>query len=314
MASPLKAPTSIQEQIAIMRSRGMDVDEKLAEQWLTSVGYYRLSAYSYPARVLASNRRREHFRDGTTFKSVVELYEADRKLRTLVHDGIERIEILMRTRLGAATCSKYADGYKQKSHYHDLFDRSKWLRIADGRIERARERHPAVKHYQEKYGGQYPFWVLAEVLDFADISKLFEGLLPSHKRKISKELGLTIAVEQLSKNQRKKIASKPPLARWLEQLTVVRNTCAHHSRLWNIGLIPAPTNALRTLPRFAYLPEGQSEKLYGALCMMTHLVLQASPNSAWPAKVTSLISKNFLPNPLVSKSAIGLPEDWDGNL
>lgn len=29
----------------------------------------------------------------TSFEDVIALYEADRKLRTLIHDGIERIEV-----------------------------------------------------------------------------------------------------------------------------------------------------------------------------------------------------------------------------
>ncbi|MBS6935126.1 MAG: Abi family protein, partial [Actinomyces graevenitzii] len=49
-ARPLKPPTSVPEQIELLRSRGMAVDDELASQWLEAVLYYRLSAYWYPLR------------------------------------------------------------------------------------------------------------------------------------------------------------------------------------------------------------------------------------------------------------------------
>lgn len=81
----------------------MTVDENLAHQWLSSASYYRLSAYWYPAR--RTNERVDAFIEGTTFVDAVALYEADRKLRTLIHDGMEPIEITMRTRVGELLCT-----------------------------------------------------------------------------------------------------------------------------------------------------------------------------------------------------------------
>ena len=41
--SALKPATSIDQQIEILRERGMSVDEPLARQWLASVSYYRVN-------------------------------------------------------------------------------------------------------------------------------------------------------------------------------------------------------------------------------------------------------------------------------
>ena len=87
--------------VVLLRRRGMIVDEETALQWLANVSYYRLSAYWHPAWMRDSGGNRlDQFKAGTKFSDVVALYEADRKLRTLVHDGVERIEIAMRARLG----------------------------------------------------------------------------------------------------------------------------------------------------------------------------------------------------------------------
>ena len=40
----LKPSTTISQQVALLRSRGMVIDEPLARQWLSNVSYYRLSA------------------------------------------------------------------------------------------------------------------------------------------------------------------------------------------------------------------------------------------------------------------------------
>lgn len=93
MDSPLKPTTTIEEHIRRLRDRGMEIDRDQAYQWLHFVSYYRLSAYWYPARKTCerTGRRRDEFQPGTRFSDVVKLYEADRKLRNLVYDGIERI-------------------------------------------------------------------------------------------------------------------------------------------------------------------------------------------------------------------------------
>ena len=92
MSKSLKPGTTISDQISILQSRGMSVDTDLATQWLTNVSYYRLSAYWFPARRIDSLDN-EFYCEHSTFTDAVRLYEADRKLRTLIHDGIERIEV-----------------------------------------------------------------------------------------------------------------------------------------------------------------------------------------------------------------------------
>lgn len=127
MARPLKRSTTIDEQVALLRSHGMDVDSDLANQWLSTVSYYRLSAYWYPAREVDAEGRRDSFVHGTTFSDVVALYEADRKLRMLVHDGIERIEIAMRTRLIEVLCETDPLAYERPSRFRRSFDHSQWM-------------------------------------------------------------------------------------------------------------------------------------------------------------------------------------------
>ncbi|MCQ9676573.1 Abi family protein [Corynebacterium sp. BF-R-2] len=116
----------------------------------------------------------------------------------------------------------------------------------------------------------------------------------------------------LNRNQKQRLTKKHPLASWLEQLTVIRNTCAHHGRLWNRSFAPAPTEVIRNNGNLHILPENQSEKLFGALIIMAHLLRTVPPGTTWPEKVVALLNEHFLTNPLVEKASIGVHGNWDG--
>lgn len=293
----------------------MIVEAEQATQWLSNVSYYRLSAYWYPARITGRDGHpTDQFSPGTTFSDAVHLYEADRKLRTLVHDGMERVEVALRTRVGESLCVGDPLRYSDPGTFRENFDHAGWMSIAERRVHRAGRHNEAIKHYRKRYGGSFPFWVLAEVLDFSDLSRLFEGLHSRDQLGIAESLDIKVDLTLLSKNQQSKAKKSHPLVRWLEHLTVIRNTCAHHGRLWNKSFTPAPTAALLTQPDFFDLPEGQSERLFGALIMMSHLLRTISPGTTWPEKVSSLINELLLPNPLAQPENLGIARSWKGAL
>ena len=92
-----KPALSFQEQLDQLKSRGLIVDdESLATSQLSSISYYRLSAYWYPFRLRNDQGHvGDDFIAGTSFSDVVELYEFDRQLRLLVIDALERVEVFL---------------------------------------------------------------------------------------------------------------------------------------------------------------------------------------------------------------------------
>ena len=70
-------------------------DHALAEHCLQHISYYRLSAYWLPFEN-PKGQAGPRFRPGTTFEDVMALYDFDRRLRLLVLDAIERIEVAVR--------------------------------------------------------------------------------------------------------------------------------------------------------------------------------------------------------------------------
>src|SRR6266446_4339972 len=89
-----KQALTFQEQLELLESRGLVVsDHALALRWLSRVNYYRLSAYLYPFRLSGSDT----YKAGTTFEQIAQFYIFDQKLRSLLMDAIQRVEVWLRT-------------------------------------------------------------------------------------------------------------------------------------------------------------------------------------------------------------------------
>ena len=69
-------------------------DEEKAVHYLSHIGYYRLSAYMYP--LLSIPKEQHLFKQGVTFGRVMMLYRFDKKLRLLLFNEIEKIEVAVR--------------------------------------------------------------------------------------------------------------------------------------------------------------------------------------------------------------------------
>ncbi|QRZ61644.1 Abi family protein [Rothia sp. ZJ932] len=324
MDAQIKPYTTINQQIDLLKSRGMLIDPAEAQQWLSYVGYYRLSGYWYICRTEnpASTGQRTPIRDdtfqpNTDFSDIVKLYEFDRKLRTLVHDGIERVEIAGRTALAETLGAMGPLAFYQRDTFRinprKEFDHYQLISTVTGRISRSlnsRER-TSVHHNVEKYGVLLAPWVLADVLDFSDMSKTYSMLKTTEQEKIADLLGFDVSSIRRTSNQNSAYRDAHPLASVLRQLTVLRNKAAHHARIWNCSLPPVGTPILRQIPQLSSLPLPQSEKLYGALTCIAYTLEAVSPGSSWSKNVANLVQDNLADIPFLTESQMGFPNRWE---
>lgn len=96
----LKPHLSLSQQAALLQQRGLVGDTSLLILRLKDVGYYRFSAYLHPFRIRRPNGQIEdNYIPGTTLDKVWAHYLFDRKLRLLMMDAIERIEVALRSRI-----------------------------------------------------------------------------------------------------------------------------------------------------------------------------------------------------------------------
>ena len=154
----LKPGTSIQDQILLLRSRGMQISDSEAQQWLQFVSYYRLSGYWFPTYQDGDQdgSKKDIFKPNTAFSDIVALYEADRKLRTLIHDAVERIEVAFRTQIINLLSAPNPLAYRDSIHYRESFDLDNWYCTALRRIQRVGKRNQAILHYTNNYRRHYP--------------------------------------------------------------------------------------------------------------------------------------------------------------
>lgn len=302
-------------------------NQDFAHRWLSAVGYYRLSGYWYSFLDTDSEgKRADRFSPDTTFDEVVRLYEFDRHLKNHMLSAIERIEVAMRSQVGHTLGShgplSHLDGNNFDHGFVNSGNHMDWLATAFGRVKRQRSKDQSLKHHFENYDGQIPIWVLTEVLDFSDLSKLYAGMRDEDRDAIATWLQIPDAVvpesaprhgrgSSAKRRDRRRKSAGPgsTLANMLEQLTIVRNICAHHSRLWNRTLVPIGTTSLRAVNAFSGLPS-QSERIYGTICTAAFLLRTTSPDSTWLLQLEDLIDQSFPETGLRSPHEMGFPVDW----
>lgn len=93
----LKQPLSAVALLELLKRRGLVVaDEARALHYIKTIGYYRLSGYMYPLQQPGSAHR---FNVGASFEDVLNSYEFDKQLRTIVMEYMERLEVVLRAKL-----------------------------------------------------------------------------------------------------------------------------------------------------------------------------------------------------------------------
>lgn len=294
-----KPPLTFEQQLALLKKRGMVFDDEAsALSYLSSINYYRLSSYWFLFRVRDGQGHLTHqFAKGTHFDEVVHLYEFDRQLRSLVLDGLERIEVAVRTQITYHMAHTYgAFGHTAASNFHPKFKHTAWLNKLE--VETMRSSDEFLTHYRDKYVGfpKIPIWMLTEVMSFGALSYLYAGL--HNDKKIGKQDKAAISAAFNLHHKR--------LGDWLHKLTYVRNVCAHHSRLWNRQLAIRPDKVKENL----WLPPvtPRNDRIFYILLMMRYLLLNVKGGDEW------VIQSNRLLEPISETSfyrtSMGMPDDW----
>ena len=318
MSTYNKPYLSFQQQLELLKARGLEVtDDVAAISYLERIGYYRLSAYWYsfrtasliqdPATKKISVRREDAFHPGTSFQQAVELYVFDKRLRLMVLDAIERIEVAIRVDVSYLLGAKDPFAHTNPALLHGNFTKKvnpatgntrhqDWLLKCDQALTRSKE--DFVQHYKQKYGLPLPIWVSVELWEFGMLSTFFQGMTVADKTAIATKYG---------------IPDWQVMESWLRALNFVRNVAAHHSRLWNKNLVDQPK-----LPKIGDIPDfdqiiavpGVASRLYVVLCMLVFFMRAICPNSSWPTRLREM-ARMFPAVPKLSLGDMGFPADWE---
>ena len=131
-----KPPLNIDQQLEALIHRGLVVENPdRVRHYLRFIGYYRLSGYFRSFQI--PGHPDHFFKKHTTFDSVLQLYIFDRKLRLLVMDAVERIEVAVRATISNTMSEQYgahwylkSELFKTNFNHDDLLKKSQtWNRL-----------------------------------------------------------------------------------------------------------------------------------------------------------------------------------------
>ncbi len=287
----VKLPISINEQIQKLKQRGLIFsDNDKADNYLSNISYYRLRAYTYPFQ--DNNNPAHPFIKKVSFEEIIKLYVFDRQLRLLIFNAIEKIEISFRTQMIYQYALKYG------SHWHTdhtLYNDSDRFaeQINSLQIEIDRSQETFIKHYKEKYAQpkEPPCWMSLEVSSMGLLSKIFYNLKKdSCKDEITKHFG---------------IKDVDVLENWMQCISLIRNICAHHGRVWNRRIKKI---AIAKKPLYPYISNKQilQYKVYAYLCNMQYILNIICPNHDFKTSLIDLMNNC----PLAQEKEMGFPSNW----
>ena len=173
---------SYKDQLSLLTTRGLTIaDPAAAQTFLSHVNYYRLSGFC-----LAFETHRHAFRPGVTFDDIKAAYEFDVRLRDLLNEALEVIEIDIRTCLTHFVGQRYgAFGHLDPNNFFDQFDHGEWIEHIHDEVDRSSELF--VEHFRNTYTEypDLPVWVLMEIVSFGTLTRMYRGMRRSDQRVIS---------------------------------------------------------------------------------------------------------------------------------
>ena len=303
-----KPALTLDQLVDRLADRGLDIaDRGRAVRYLRHIGYYRLSPYTIPFQEPGTDHT---FRAGAGFDDVLDLYVFDRALRLLVLDAVERVEVAIRSALTDHMSLSHSDPhwYVDPRHFRDTNQHRRFVEDIRKECGAQLSRHAetqgdglnfrsALEHYLTTYRSPElpPSWLMVEMLTIGQLDHLI--------RNLAKRSDRTAIARTLGVNERL-------LGSWLRTYVRVRNICAHHGRLWNVGLgvypaLPAASN-VSWLEDPSVLDGPRSKRLYPVLVSLQAILDTISPHSSWASRVSELMEAH----PNLPLRGLGIPDDW----
>ncbi len=215
---------TLREQAELICSRGCVGDIEKIEKVLGEINYYRLSGYWFPLRKIAENHSiSNYFIDGVNFDEILSIYQFDQQLRNLIALAVDKFE--NKLRMQVAYQWALANKEKTNAPQEQLFSNPKmeytYKHITET-FERLREREDFLQHYYQNRHCRdiktLPIWVLVEFIFFSDLENISKNLDATTKHSIANAF---------------KVNDLTFFSSIIALIKYLRNTCAHHLRLWN---------------------------------------------------------------------------------
>ena len=288
---PRKEFKTIQQQIEILKSRGLIIDdEEKAALFLFRHNYYRVSGYSLTLR------KHDQFQNDATLQNIIDIYEFDHELRHILLKHLETIEVTVKS----VYAYHFTMHFGPTNHFmsQHFTDAQQYLQTIE-KVENTKRnnlKHEAfLKHFEEDLNEPIPLWAYVELFTISDISKLYSITDQTVKAEISESMGLTIP------------NAAGLLGEFLHSLTILRNICAHGGRLFNrlFEQKPSLNKKEKRIMRKDQNGAIDNAHIFGFLLIMRRLLLPTDFSELKEELVR--LSEKY---PFVHTKYYGFPEDW----
>lgn len=216
----MKPFLSVEDQVQRLRDNGLALtaaEAAEAVRFLQDHNYYRVSGYFryFQVNPPAGNNR---FTADASFAKIQAAYSFDRRLTEQLQSGLAEFEIVFRSQLAYLIAQSTGPGsYLDEGTYEDRNGaRGVLLKSIDDELKRSTERF--VQHHRDQ-GKSVPVWAAVEALSLGTTSKMY-GLIKDADG-VYKPLAARFGI---SHRASRKI---------FRAMSVLRNVCAHHGRIWN---------------------------------------------------------------------------------
>lgn len=285
-----KTYTCSSDLVQLLHTRGLLIEDVAkAQNYLEYIGYYRLSAYMFPFLQMPKSEHR--YKVGASFRDVMMLYRFDKKLRLLIFNEIEKIEIAVRSAIVNVGSEMTNNPFwlTDSNNFVNQAKHEQAIHLIDEELRRSRE--DFISHFQQAYSDNYPpAWILSEILPFGVMTKIFSNIKNKRiKKVVAQKFGLQVA----------------PFESWLTIVTLTRNSCCHHARVWNKQNTFRPMLPNKLSYSWITLPTDML-RIYFDLCIIKYFINIISPQNDMTDKLCSLLAAF----PKVDITAMGFPQGW----
>ena len=279
---------TVAEQVALLEGRGlmMDVDPAEFAAFLRSVNYYRFTGYAIPFQT-----DREHFAKGAKVSDILALYAYDRKLRDLLFEALEVIELTFRTVFAHEAARAHGPlGYLDAANFTDASKHGKAVVRLQDEIDRSKEQ--CILHFKKNYQNP-PVWSIVEIASFGALVHFFRMMCETDQNRVATAYGM----------------KGNYAASYTQHLCVLRNLCAHHGRLydhqWDYRFSPLVEWAGLPIPKwrpFFY----QCALVYRFLAPTEKV---AFDREGWKARLTKLMDETPTNPVFDARARAAIPSD-----
>ncbi len=306
-----KDALTAEEQIDLLIKRGLQVtDTSSAVKTIKRIGYYHLSSYM---RFFQCDDD-HNFVDNIEFSQIVNLYNFDKELRHITFKAIEQIEIAYRAAISNIMCKQFGSHwfYNEELYIPNLIkinseekeeefitQQQQVLNTIQSEIKKKKKKdneyaETFIKKYYEKYSEPKlpPFWMASETFTIGSLHRIYYSLKDCYKKQITEYLGFSSDATFIAL-----------YSNWLQPICMVRNICAHHSRLFN-RIFKIKAKQHNQIEEFKGI---SNNKFYYISMIINYYLKTMCDDSSFEMNMIDLFNRY----PYINKESLGFPSGWE---